>query len=71
MLGVQQLKDDGKINLEEIALIFGNDDDKMFIIFFVDPDVKNLSENNKKSDEEYLKLTNTSILHHKLKIMIG
>jgi len=37
------------------------DDDKMFIIFFVDPDVLNLSENNKKSDKEFRFLNNNDV----------
>jgi len=41
-------------------------DDKMFIIFFVDPDVQNLSENNTNSDKEFEKLNNNDVNNKQL-----
>ena len=38
-----------------------SNNNKMFIIFFVDPDVQNLSENNTNSDKEFEKLNNNKV----------
>lgn len=43
-----------------------SNNDKMFIIFFVDPDVQNLSENNTKSHEEFEKLNNNDVNNKQL-----
>lgn len=45
-----------------------SNNDKMFIIFFVDPDVQNLSENNTNSDKEFEKLNNNDNANTKIDI---